>query len=411
MENPVDDKRYSVEGVHKMLNESNMRSYETYDKVVAIIFGSFLMTCSCFGVTLNLIALAFFQKGATNFKSKVVFMAATCVDILICCLCPFAAAPLLLERSPLAFSQDLFCQVWGYCWSFASRYSAYIVSIASLVRVHLMYYPSVVTVTKMKNALFVGAALLLFIELLPFFFKERFLYLEELGACTPAGFFFENMAPFTVRGLFSSYIPALTYLLPIPICLSCYILSCAKLWHCPPVNAQRVGSRKRRFRLQATLTISSFMSAYLLLQVPLPVYAVFVMTKIFSGSTVLDAVVSDPWWFSLYMPHVLYIVSVSLNAALNPAIYYWRLQDFRRFVKDFVLRNSYADLKKSFDTPKFSLLLENVREWNLEMLRVERRSTLLEENEWQTAKELKSDTISEEQDWKTAGEESFASLP
>ena len=219
------------------------------------------------------------------------------------------------------------------------------------------------------------------------------------------------MTPFTVRGLFSSYIPALTYLLPIPICLSCYILSCAKLWHCPPVNTQRVGSRKRRFRLQATLTISSFMSAYLLLQVPLPVYAVFVMTKIFLGSSVVDAIVSDPWWFSFYMPHVLYIVSVSLNAALNPAIYYWRLQDFRRFVKNFVLRNTYVDLKKSFDTPKFSLLPENIREWNLEMLRVERRNIFSEKDQWETAQEVKSDTISEEQDWKTAGDESIASQP
>ena len=268
-----------------------------------------------------------------------------------------------------------------------------------------MYYPILVTVTKMKIALVTGAVLLLIIELLPFFFREKFVYLEEISACNPAGFVFDHMTSFTFRGVILSYFPALSYLIPIPICLFCYILSCVKLWQCPRINGKLGGSRKRTFRLQATLTITSFMSAYLLLQVPIPVYVVFVMTKIFSGRGVLDAVVSDPWWFSFYMPHVLYIVSVSLNAALDPVIYYWRLQEFRRFVKEFVFRTPYVDLK-SLETPKFSLLRENIREWNLEMLRVERKDIPLEEDKWETALgQVKSDTSSGEERWVTAVEQ------
>ena len=278
-------------------------------------------------------------------------------------------------------------------------------SIASIVRVLLMYYPSVVTVTKMKIALITGAVLLLILELLPFFLREKFVYLEEIGACNPAGFVFDYMTSFTFRGVILSYIPALSYLLPIPVCLFCYILSCFKLWQCPRINGKLGASRKRTFRLQATLTITSFMSAYLILQVPIPVYVVFVMTKIFSGRGVLDAVVSNPWWFSFYMPHVLYIVSVSLNAALNPVIYYWRLQEFRRFVMEFVFRTPYVDLKQSLETPKFSLLRENIREWNLEILRVERKDIPFEKDEWETAREVKSDNISTEGTWRTAGEE------
>ena len=106
------------------------------------------------------------------------------------------------------------------------------------------------------------------------------------------------------------------------------------------------------------------------------------------------------------MPHVLCIVSVSLNATLNPVIYYWRLLEFRRFVKEFVFRIPYVDLTQSLGTPKFSLLRENIREWNLEMLRVEGKDIpTLEEDEWETAREVKSDTISADGDWTTAGEE------
>ena len=406
MENTLDGMRYSMEGLKKMLNESNIKSYGTSDKMIAKTMGWFLLACCCTGISFNLLALIFFKKRTTDFKSKVVFLAATCVDMLICCLCPFVVASLLSERSPLAFSQDLFCQVWGYCWSFASKYSAYIVSIASIVRVLLMYYPSVVTVTKMKIALITGAVLLLLVEVFPYFYREKLVFLEHVGACTPAGFVFEYMTPFTLRGVLLSYVPALSYLLPIPICLFCYIFSCFKLCQCPRVNAKLGPSRNRRYRLQATLTMSSFMSAYLLLQVPLPIYATFVMAKMFSGSSVLDAVVSNPWWFSVYMPHVLYIVSVSLNAALNPVIYYWRLQEFRRFVMEFVFRTPYVDLKQSLETPKFSLLRENIREWNLEMLRVERKDIPLEEDKWETGlDQVKSDTSSGEERWVTAVEQ------
>ena len=294
----IDDvgKRYSIEGLlENVLNENNTESYQKYDKVIAITIGVFLMVCSCFGIALNLLALIFFKRRATDFKSKVVFLYATHVDMLICFLCPFVVASLLGERSPLAFSQDLFCQLWGYCWSFAYRYSAYIVSIASLVRVFLMYHPLLVTVKKMKIALFTGAGMLLFIELFPFFLREKFVYLEEISACNPAGFLFEYMTPFTLRSVFLSYIPTLIYFLPIPICLCCYIFSCVKIWQCPRFKAKRGVPRKRTFRLQATLTITSFMSVYLLLQVPIPVYVVFIMTKIFSGSSVLDAAASNPW--------------------------------------------------------------------------------------------------------------------
>ena len=123
MESDVDGKRYSIEGLLKnVLNENKAESYQKYDKVIAMTIGWFLLACSCLGIALNLLALIFFKKRTTVFKSKVVFLAATCVDMLICSLCPFVVASLLSERSPLAFSQDLFCQVWGYCWSFASRY-------------------------------------------------------------------------------------------------------------------------------------------------------------------------------------------------------------------------------------------------------------------------------------------------
>ena len=364
------------------------------------------MACCCLGISFNSLALIYFQKQTTDFKLKVVFLAATCVDMLICCLCPFVVASLLHGRQPLAFSQDLFCQLWGFCWSFASKYSAYIVSIASIVRVLLMYSPKLVTFTKMKIGLVTGAALLLLVEAFPYFYREKLVFLEQVGACTPAGFVFEYMTPFTPRGVLLSYVPALSYLLPIPTCLSCYILSCVKLWRCPQINAKHRGSRKRTFRLQAVLTITSFMSAYLLLQVPLPIYALFVMAKMFSGSSVLDAVVSNPWWFSFYMPHILYIVSVSLNAALNPVIYYWRLLEFRRFVKEFVFRIPYVDLTQSLGTPKFSLLRENIREWNLEMLRVERRDIPLEEDKWETAIDhVSSYDSSVEERWVTAFEQ------
>ena len=405
-----DSKRFSVEGLIKALKENVTEGYEIYDRVIATTAGLCLMLCTLFGLAFNVLAFIFFQRRTTIFKSKVVLKAASCVDMLICCLSAFVVASLLDRRSPVAFSQDIFCQVWGYCWSFAMKYSATIVSIASLMRVLLMYSPLLVTVKKIKITFVTSAVILLITELLPFFVGKKFIYSDHLGACVPDGFALQTMTATSYRSVLLSYIPGLTYLLPIPISLCCYIISYVKVWQGTSrthINVRSGASRKRRFRLQATLTISSFMAAYLLLQVPLPVYTVFVVAKVLSGSSLNEAVGSEPWWFSYYMPHVLYIGSVSLNTFLNPVIYYWRLQEFRRFVKEFVFKIHKIALRQSLENTKAksALLREDINEWNLEMQRVERKEIPMDKDEWKTVLEqTECDTDIEEDNWFTADE-------
>ena len=329
-----------MEGPHSfavVMETLSGRVDSTYDGVLAIVQGLLLTAACSFGIAMNFLAFFFFQRKKTAFKLKVVLKAATCMDLTVCFLLPCIILSAFANRQAMVFSNGHFCQIWGYLWSFASRFTANIVAITSLLRLINLYHPSVVTVTRINFILIVDAVTLLLIEILPLLLKERYVYITIVGACAP-GFAGDNISPITMQSVLISYIPGMMYFLPFPISLTCYIVIFFKLRRQSRRNTKRLGGSKK-FQREAMLTLSSFMMVYLLLQAPLALYITFLVIKIGGGSSILAALSSEPWWISLYMPNIVYIAIVSLNAALNPIIYYWRLPEFRTYVSNVCSRS------------------------------------------------------------------------
>jgi hypothetical protein len=339
MSGPEKILRYAFENASETYKETISNS--TYDKVFTGCVGSILATSGCLGILFNLLALLFFHRRFADFKFKIVFKAAACIDLPICTLVTFAAISFLGGRRALAFSSELFCQIWGYSWSFVSKSSANIVAIASLMRVVNIYKPTMVTVVRMRKILIIDAAVLLIIELLPFLYNERYTFIGIMGTCVPA-FAPDNIIGVTLRSFLISYIPGLLYFLPIPISLFSYIFLLIKLFNQRRQAIARYGA-ERAFQIRAMMTVTSFMAVYLLFQAPLALYIFSIVVRIWNGSGMFAAFSSDPWWFSLNMPSVVYVISVALNAVLNPLIYYWRLLEFRFFVRNGVLCGSRDD--------------------------------------------------------------------
>ena len=320
--------RYTIENVWEAFKG---RINYNYDEVVALVQGSLLTACCCFGVVLNILALFFFLRRSTAFKFKVVLGTAAFTDLMICSLAAFVTTSYFGGRRPMAFSNELFCQIWGSAWSLASRFSVNIVCITSVMRVMNIYNPSMVTITKIKITLIADALILFTIESFPFLYKEKYTFAGIVGACVP-GYGSDNMGPASFRSLLLSYIPVLVCSLPIFMSLCCYIIVTYKLLKQRASTIARLGAA-RQFQTQAMITILSFMAVHLLFQAPLAVYLIWLLSQIFGGSSAFAALSSDPWWFSLYMPSFVYITCVAVNAAINPIIYYWRLPEFRAYVK------------------------------------------------------------------------------
>ena len=305
------------------------------DRVFLNVLGGLFISCSILGIIFNITAFFFLSNRTTKFKFKVVLRAAVCIDILICFLAFFMALSFLDERRPVAFSNTTFCQVWGFLWSFVAKMAVNIVSVSSLMRVVNIYYRSLLNMTVMQIIIIVGAIIFLLIESLPFVFGEKYEYVEAVGACVP-DLVLTNMGPLSPRSLCLSYVPLLSYLLPFPIILSCYLISSFKIIQQKKniIKCQIRGGVLPwdHFHSSAVITMSSFVALYLFFQAPLAVYILWARIRIFSGYTIAE-VLGSPWNLP-YLPSLVYLLTITLNATLNPIIYYWRLKDFRNFVSN-----------------------------------------------------------------------------
>ena len=85
-----------------------------FEKVYVGLMAVIFTVCCVAGLTFNITALCFFSNRSTNFRFKVMFRAAACIDVLISFLAIFVAASFFEERQPAAFANEEFCQVWGF---------------------------------------------------------------------------------------------------------------------------------------------------------------------------------------------------------------------------------------------------------------------------------------------------------
>ena len=347
--------------------------HEIFDRSFTVLVGLSMLACSIIGITLNLLAFQFFQNDTKAFKFKLIFSFAACVDIMISCLSPFSAASFFDKRKPLMFSQATFCQFWGFLWNYASKLSATIVGIAGILRVLLIFFRSGVTTKTIKVLIIVFAILLLFLECFTFLLGEEFSFQSHSGSCNTGYVALKYLVPVSAKGLALSYIPVLAYSLPIPISFSSYLLSgCALCRHSCFASTRLRPKNNRNFSMRALVTLSSFMAAYSLLQAPLAVYIIFLVTRSLSGACLLDEAFVRHSWFSFYMPHMVYVFFVSVNAAANPVIYYWRLQEFRIFVNEKI---GFVFLKRrcrSSTNKQRSMISQfDIEEWRRELLQLE----------------------------------------
>ena len=305
----------------------------TIERIFSGVIGGLFLTCFITGMAFNVVALCFFSRRSTNMKFKVVFRAAACIDTLLSFLSIFIAISFIEERRSAAFSSETVCQTWGYLWSFAAKVSVSTVAISSLMRVVNIYLPSLLNMTVIEIIITIDATILFIIESFIYVFGEKYNYVSAFGACFP-DVVIENIGPLSLKSIALSYVPLLSYLLPFPVILCCYLISSFKLIQQRRQSGTTRQQRRRCFHTQAIVTLSSFMALYLFLQVPLLVYVLWTRIRILTGTPVAE--IMGLSWNLPYLTSVIYTLAISLNATLNPIIYYLRLSSFRNFVQDSV---------------------------------------------------------------------------
>ena len=318
-----------------------------------------------FGIIPNIFALNFFWKSIRHNIFAPIFCAVTLTDLLTSCLVLFVGLCYVQDRRPGPFADPMFREVYGSLWNFSSRYSVYLVAVLSITRTVRIIFPfTVIKTWVVRASLFLYAAWL--VGTTPGFYGIKHYYKEEWCALglNKSQFVKSSSHDFKYYTIVLS-IP-IFLLIPLPLTFISALASFIKIImhsyeHRKRMETRRHGARvslstalpkpgvvgskekvkgrslTRDGTFQSGMTIVLITVIYLILNIPYSIIYIYVQTKSRQLSIPVFKVMKSPY-LKTYMVGMTHVLSIALNAALNPLLYYLRMNDFREQVNNVMVR-------------------------------------------------------------------------
>ena len=237
---------------------------------------------------------------------------------------PSQAFPFILPNRKGWLLQDIswFCNVWGVLWYCAALMTIFLVAVLSITRTICITFPFANSyITKGKLVAVVGSYLIFIViqSTIPYWVGEKYHY-----------YYMPVICQWTTRDTLGDHPPELAeiyahihafeqYFVILPVLISCAV----SLW----VLSHRSG-RSSSYNRTGTVTIICFTGLYVTCNIP--PCAIYV-TKLLNIYLELNL---D---FSWDMPSFYFLIffsslSIAINSALNPLVYFWRIATFRQHV-------------------------------------------------------------------------------
>ena len=334
------------------------------------------------GVFANTLALNFFWKSIRNNVFSQIFCAVSLTDLLTSILALFVGLCYLQERQPGPFGDVIFRETWGSLWNFTSRYSVYLVAVLSITRTVRILMPfTAIKIRAVQASLVLYAAWLICTT--PTFYGVPHYYKAEWCALGLNKSQFVRSSAQELKFKYYIIVMSIPAMLLIPIPLT-FISALASLYKIivhrrehknkvptrPNINrfrtiiaqteversaAEEKGkARTKDSSFQSGMTIALITVIYLVLNIPHGVIYLYVQTTSHRLSVPAYAVIKENYVKS-YVIGVSHILSIALNAALNPLLLFLRIKDFREHVNHLLphrggrLRRQTKHLKVSSD--------------------------------------------------------------
>ena len=313
--------------------------WTTYDlqtwinEYLDISCGVFLLLCAVWGSPANFLALVAFYKSEKGLVVGRLFVWATVLDVLICSSSAMAALPYFVGRQEVLYQNMLVCNASGLVWNVASRMSVLIVVLISGTRVLLALCPlwsqahrKVLTTSVQLIAVFLLIACIAKSSL-PYFYSTSYSFNVYLGTCN---FYYDELFHYqSAEYLVLTTIFAMDFLLPLlPIGIGGIIIICVLFQRTS--KELFLNKEARDLRLEEakkkSVTILIFVSVYAICNLPVGfVYTYFLLSE-FSADSEQYTLFESPLT-SLYVIPAGLVLSVALNSAVNPIIYFSRHPD------------------------------------------------------------------------------------
>lgn len=275
-----------------------------------------LITAACAILGNGVVITAIWKTPSMHTPSNILLLCLAVTDFLTGIVSQPAIAAFLISR--MVGSYDSYCKahttsfVAGYFLSGTSFFTLTAVSVDRFLALHLhLRYKEVVTVSRVLKAELVFMVLVIVITLMPFY--TRFDLFEQLVACVMIfGVIFNTLA----------YASILRTIMRHQAAIRSELRTCAKFnggSSIPDIKRIKKSSRT----MIAIFVLFSF--CYL------PNLSV-TTALIFKKSHVMGRTLRTAYEFSIFM--------VCVNGSLNPAIYCFRISEFRRAVCKLIGRNT-----------------------------------------------------------------------
>lgn len=336
------------------------------DKYLAPVLGLITLTGALlFGVIPNIFALNFFMKSIRQNIFAPIFCAVTLTDLLTSFLALFVGLCYVQDRKPGPFADPIFLEVWGSLWNFSSRYSVYLVAVLSITRTVRILFPfAVIKATVVRACLVLYAAWL--VGTTPGFYGIRHYYKKEWCALGLDKSQFVKSSSYDLKYYTIVLSIPIFLLVCVPLtfvsALASFIriimhgrehkklmktrrhdarvsVSTAKSKPGEEHSKEKVKGRNltRDGSFQSGMTIVLITVIYLILNIPYSIIYIYVQTKSRQLSIPVFKVIDSPY-LRTYLIGMTHVLSIALNAAINPLLYYLRMHDFREKVNNIMER-------------------------------------------------------------------------
>ena len=308
-----------------------METYRIYDVLIGLI----LLVCFVIGLPGNLASFIYFSR--QKHFAGLVYSVISAIDTLTCLIHIPVMMALFNDRKPGIFAIKIFCVGWNVVFYFQARMSMFLVMSLSVSRTIAIVFPFY---QAKKSAFLLSCAvytLYLFTwhVLIILFGGDDMFYGYNRPNVYCYYFILQSVASFAqIEQTFF----ALSLGIPPIIVLISFIISVFKLSN--RHSAPHMSARHR----QASNTLVMFSALFLVCNAPYFIYNTVYMVSFYLSLNYLRPFYIQSTFMFFYSWILAEVISVVVNATLNPVLYFFRIRGLRTWTVNLVKRRKVTRL-------------------------------------------------------------------
>ena len=306
--------------------------FPSTDKFLA----SILVSCCLVGTPANTLAFVYFVRKCKKDIASLLYTAICATDACTCiCSIPIILVLCSNSREKALFEDIHFCDLWVHAFYFLTCMSIFLVMLISVSRTISIKFPFFESKKlHITISISVYLALIIFRDIILHHFSTRS-WTRSAAFCAGVVTKGDDAVPIGLSNIFL----VLQVAVPSVIVALSFFITLTEFWRKNRAPDEVVTVQIKQTR-RATVTVTLFTALFLVCNTPfLLVLTLTIISQLFWGWEYPEPFFGSPFvfWYAYILAAVLFVV---INAAINPLIYYFRMNGFSEWVSECCRRNS-----------------------------------------------------------------------